>query len=161
MTQAITLPVKGDSRRMTVTERAAYYGLVGAIVAAALAAVAAVYKTFKDNALAAKNAELSELREFRQELRQEVAHLRERQNELERRLSQATAEIQEQRGHFVGILFRLEGIMAIQDAQIIATHVSALVSHIRQLLDMPIGEPERRLQFNRLEPVPEKGIDDA
>lgn len=134
------------NRRLTVNERAAFYTVVGAIAAAVLAAVAGIYKTWRESSLAAKNAELSELRLYRQELKEEMAHLRARQNDLEDKLSRATAQIQEQRGYFAGILFKLEGILALQDATLIAGHLQNIVSHLRQILDMPIGEPERRIR---------------
>ena len=127
-----------------MTDSTAFYGLLSAAIVAMTAAIGVIYKAFKESALANKNAELNELREFRKELRSEITELRSRQNELESKLAHAQAEIQEQRGHFVGILFKLEGILALQDATLITSHLQSIVAYLRQVLEMPIGEPERR-----------------
>jgi uncharacterized protein YlxW (UPF0749 family) len=131
-------------RRAVANDSGTFYALVSAAVVAIVAAVAGAYKVWKDSAAAAKTAELLELRDFRKELRDEILQLRTRQNDLETKLAQAQAEIQEQRGHFVGILFKLEGILALQDATLITSHLQNIIVYLRQVLEMPIGEPERR-----------------
>lgn len=136
------------NRRLTVNvERAAFYGVIGAIIAAVFTAVNGVYKTWREAALASKNAELAELREYRKELKTEMHDLRVRLNDMEAKLAKSTAEIQEWRGHFVGILFKLEGILALQDATLVTGHLQHIVIYLRRILEMDVGEPERRMKM--------------
>lgn len=127
------------------------WGWLGAAIAAAIAAFASVFQFLRSSADTSRKTELDELREFRKELRDEIADLRTHVNTLEKELHEAQGQILKQREYFVGVLYKLEGLLELKDISKLGGEMRRLVEGIREFLDvMPIGSLEVR-QLKKME----------